>query len=120
MCEEVSGSADGVFGRAPFFSVSLMKSPAVEPFPPGNPPTAFLSKLSLLFSPHTPERAHAEITKGQAETNRQNQPREFSVSGLVLHVLAIERDSADGCQNKENKARNFQPQLVQNSAEGTQ
>ena len=44
----------------------------------------------------------------------------FSVSGLILHVLAIERDSADGCQNKENKARNFQPQLVQNSPEGTQ
>ena len=40
--------------------------------------------------------------------------------GMIFHELAIERDSADCSQNKENKARNFQPELVQNSAEGTQ
>jgi hypothetical protein len=83
-------------------------------------PTAFLSKLSLLFSPHAPERAHPEITKGQAEANCDYDAQKLSVTCLVLDELAIQRDPADSRQNKENKARNFQPELVQNTPERTQ
>ena len=40
--------------------------------------------------------------------------------GMIFHELAIERDPADCSQNKENKARNFQPELVQHTPQGTQ
>ena len=39
---------------------------------------------------------------------------------LIFCELSAQRDSADGRQRKENKARNFEPQLVQNATEGTQ
>ena len=39
---------------------------------------------------------------------------------LVLSKLSAERDSANGRQGKENKARNFEPQLVQHAPERTQ
>jgi hypothetical protein len=42
------------------------------------------------------------------------------VTSLILYVLAIERDAADCRQNKENKARNFQPQPMQNTPERTE
>src|SRR5215468_10016982 len=123
MCEEVSGSAgvvEAAFARTAFFSGSLIESLPQKRITQGLAPTAILSRLSLFFSAHTPERTHSEITKGQAEANGDHHPRKFAVSGLILVVLAIERNCAKSRQNKENKACNFQPELMQHAPEGTQ
>ena len=42
------------------------------------------------------------------------------MTGLVLREFAAERDAADGCQNEENKARNFEPELVRHASERAQ
>ena len=42
------------------------------------------------------------------------------MAGLVLCKLAAQGDSTNGRQGKENKARNFEPQLVQHAPERTQ
>ena len=73
-----------------------------------------------LLPPHTPEGTHTEITKGQAKTQRDREARRLTMARLVLCKLAAQGDSADGRQRKENKARNFEPQLVQHARERTQ
>ena len=73
-----------------------------------------------LLPPHTPEGTHTEITKGQAKTQRDREARRLTMARLVLCKLAAQGNSADGRQRKENKARNFEPQLVQHARERTQ
>jgi hypothetical protein len=42
------------------------------------------------------------------------------VTRLIFCELSGQGDSAERRQRQENKARNFEPQLVQNPTEGTQ
>lgn len=73
-----------------------------------------------LLPPNAPEGTHTEITKGQAKTKGDCEASGITMAHLVLGKLAAQGDSADRRQGKENKARNFEPQLVQHAPERTQ
>jgi hypothetical protein len=74
----------------------------------------------ILLPPHAPKRAHSEITKGQTKAESDSEASGLAVARLILCKLPAQRDSADSRQRKENKARNFEPQLVQDAPERMQ
>ena len=76
--------------------------------------------LAGLLAAYAPERTQAEITKDQAEACGGGYSSGAGLSRLVLDVLAAEGDTADARHGEENKARNLQPQLVQNASERAQ
>jgi hypothetical protein len=73
-----------------------------------------------LLAPHAPEGAHTEITKGQAKAQGYRQAGRLSVARLIFCELPAQGNSADRRQNQENKARNFEPKLMQNASERAQ
>jgi hypothetical protein len=69
---------------------------------------------------YAPERTQPEVTEGHAEAEGEGDASRPSFAGLVLKELAPEGDAANARHRKENKARNFQPELVQNASERAQ
>ena len=69
--------------------------------------------------PHSPKRTEAKISKGQAEAGGDHGATGALATGLVFCVLARKSDPADPGHRQENKARNLEPELPQNTSERT-